>query len=63
MTDFGFLVLFPCLDQTCSSIVAQVDAAARHVDKAIGADLTTANQGHDESVGQRTQLLSKVKGE
>ena len=63
MTDFGFLVLFPCLDQTCSSIVAQVDAAARHVDKAIGVDLPVANQRHDESVRHRAQLLGKVKGE
>ena len=63
MTDFGFLVLFPCLDQTCSSIVAQVDAATRHVDKAVGVDLPATNQRHDESIGQRTQLLGKVKGE
>ena len=63
MTDFSFLVLFPCLDQTGSSIVDQVDTTARHVDKAVGSDLPTANQGHDESIRQSTQLFGKVKGE
>ena len=63
MMDLGFLVLFPCLDQACSSVVTQINASARHVDEAVWTDLPPTNQGHDESISQRAQLFSKVKSE
>ena len=39
MRQFGFLVVFPRLDESGSSVVAQVDAAARRVLEALGSDL------------------------
>ena len=63
MMDLGLLVRFPFPDQTGPAVVAQVDSAPRHMNEAVVRDLPPAHQRYDEPVGQRAQLLGKVKGE
>ena len=60
--DLTFLVFFPRFEKMRSSIVTQVNGPSGHVDEAVGADLPTANDRHDESVRKGAQLLGKVEG-
>ena len=53
MRQFGFLVVFPRLDESGSSVVAQVDAAARRVLEALGSDLAATYECHDKAVCNR----------
>ena len=63
MLKWGFLVLFPCRDQSSPPSVVQIDATARRMNEVTRPDLSAANQCDDETVRQRAQFLGKVKRE
>ena len=61
MANLRFLVLLPCLDQPCSSAVAEIHAAAGRVVEVPRADLPAADERHNEPIRQCTELFSKVE--
>ena len=59
--NFGFLVLFPRLDEHGSRVVSQVDAATRSVFEVLRPHLPTTYQRNDEPVRQRAKFFSQIQ--